>query len=262
MAKIISVVNQKGGVGKTTTVVNLGASLAVANKKTLIVDLDPQGNATSGVGIDKESLQLTIYNTIIEGKDIEETIIDVHPQELYGFLHISPSNSDLTGAEIELLYIEKREWQLKRAIEPIKDKYDFILIDCPPSLSILTVNALATSNSVLIPIQCEYYALEGLGQLHRTLSLIRRRLNPSLHVEGYLLTMFDPRNNICHSVAEEVRNHFGKEVFNTIISRNVKLAESPSHGKPLMLYDVKSSGALNYMALAKEIIESNGGYRD
>lgn len=259
MTKIISVVNQKGGVGKTTTVVNLGASLAAAEKKTLIIDFDPQGNATSGVGMDKHRLEKTIYNSIIEDLPLEETIHSVYPDDLNNMLYVSPSNSDLTGAEVELLYTENREWKLKQAIDSLNTEYDIILIDCPPSLSILTVNSLAASDSVVVPIQCEYYALEGLGQLHRTISLIKQRLNPELSVEGYLLTMFDPRNNICHSVAEEVKSHFTRDVFSTVISRNVKLAESPSHGKPLLLYDVKSTGAMNYISLAREILQQPGG---
>ena len=239
--------------------VNLGSSLAAANKKTLLIDFDPQGNATSGVGIDKNSLSKTIYNCIIEGLPITETVRSVYPEHLNNLLDFSPSNSELTGAEVELLYMDDREWKLKEALRPVENKYDYILIDCPPSLSILTVNALTASNSVLIPIQCEYYALEGLGQLQRTISLIKQRLNTELEIEGYLLTMFDSRNNICHSVVQEVKNHFHETVFGTLISRNVKLAESPSHGKPLLLYDVKSTGASNYISLAQEILEINGG---
>lgn len=259
MSKVICVVNQKGGVGKTTTVVNLSASLAAAQKKTLFIDFDPQGNASSGIGIDKENLEQTIYNVIIDDVDISSTIIGVHKEFLNGFLDISPSNSELAGAEIELIHFEHREWKLKNAINRIKHNYDYILIDCPPSLSLLTVNALTASDSVLIPIQCEYYALEGLGQLQRTISLIRQKLNPELEIEGYLLTMFDPRNNICHSVVNEVKKHFEDKVFSTMINRNVKLAESPSFGKPLLLYDIKSNGAINYMALANELISRNGG---
>ena len=259
MAKIICVVNQKGGVGKTTTTVNLAASLAVANRKTLVIVFDPQGNASSGLGIDKESEELNIYHALIGETDIEKTIRPVHEENLKGFLDISPSDSDLTGAEIELLQLEDRETRLKQVLSGINSSYDYILIDCPPSLSILTVNALTAADSVLVPVQCEYYALEGLGQLPRTLSLIRQRLNPGLEVEGYLLTMFDTRNNICHSVANEIKNYFEEKVFETVITRNVKLAEAPSFGKPLIIYDVKSPGADNYLTLAKEIMSHNGG---
>jgi chromosome partitioning protein len=259
MAKIICVVNQKGGVGKTTTTVNLAASLAVANKKTLVVDFDPQGNASSGLGIEKDSGELNIYHAIIGEADINKIIKTVHEENLKGFLDLSPSDSDLTGAEIELLQLEDRETRLKATLSQIENKYDYILIDCPPSLSILTVNALTAADSVLVPIQCEYYALEGLGQLQRTLSLIRQRLNPGLEVEGYLLTMFDTRNNICHSVANEIKKYFQEKVFETVITRNVKLAEAPSFGKPLIIYDVKSIGADNYLALAKELLSHNGG---
>lgn len=256
MARVICIVNQKGGVGKTTTSVNLSASLAVLHKKTLLIDFDPQGNASSGLGIEKDKLGKTIYNSIIGEIPIEETIQNVHSENLNGFLHVSPSNSNLAGAEVELLQLDQREWKLKNTINHINHIYDYVVIDCPPSLSILTVNTLTAANSALIPIQCEYYALEGLGQLQRTLSLIQQRLNPGLEIEGYLLTMFDTRNNICHSVANEIKNYFKDKVFKTVISRNIKLAESPSYGKPLLLYDIKSNGAENYMELAKELINN------
>jgi chromosome partitioning protein len=259
MGKVICVANQKGGVGKTTTVVNLSASLAAAQKRTIIIDFDPQGNATSGVGVDKEKIEKSIYHAIIGEVSIRETILKVEPENLKGYLSISPSNPNLTGAEVELIYLERREWRLKEAIKEIVEEYDFLLIDCPPSLSLLTVNALTAANSVLIPVQCEYYAMEGLGQLKRTISLIKQRLNPELEIEGYLLTIFDPRNRLCHVVASEVRDYFKDQVFQTIIPRNVRLAESPSHGKPVLLYDAKSIGARNYIALAQEIIARNGG---
>jgi chromosome partitioning protein len=259
MGKVICVANQKGGVAKTTTVVNLSASLAAAQKKTIIIDFDPQGNATSGVGVDKEVIEKSIYHALIGEVNIKETILEVDPKNLGGYLAVAPSNPELTGAEIELIDFERREWKLKDAIQPIIDGSDFILIDCPPSLSILTVNALTAAHSVLIPVQCEYYAMEGLGQLKRTLGLIKQRLNPDLEIEGYLLTLFDPRNRLCHIVANEIREFFKDEVFQTIIPRNVRLAESPSHGLPVLLYDAKSIGALSYISLAQEIILRNGG---
>ncbi|MGH7793025.1 MAG: ParA family protein [Thermodesulfobacteriota bacterium] len=259
MGKVICVANQKGGVGKTTTVVNLSASLAAAQKKTIIIDIDPQGNATSGLGIDKETIEKSIYHALIGEADIKETILEVYFKDLGSYLWIAPSNPELTGAEIELLDFERREWKLKEAIQALIDENDFILIDCPPSLSILTVNALTAAHSVLVPVQCEYYAMEGLGQLKRTLGLIREGLNPDLEIEGYLLTLFDPRNRLCHIVADEVRDFFKGEVFQTIIPRNVRLAESPSHGQPVLLYDAKSIGAISYISLAQEIILRNGG---
>lgn len=255
MSKVICVVNQKGGVGKTTTAVNLSASLAVANRRTLLIDIDSQGNATGGLGIDKESVNSKNICSVILGEvKLADTVIDVYPKLLNGYLHLCPANHELTGAEIHLIETESREYRLKKVIDEIRAEYDYIFIDAPPSLSLLTINALAAADRVLIPVQCEYYALEGIGQLQTTISLARQRLNPLLEVEGYLLTMFDSRNNICHSVAGDVRNHFGEKTFDTVISRNVKLAEAPSHGKPLLLYEIKSSGAQNYMKLANEII--------
>ncbi len=255
MSKVICVVNQKGGVGKTTTAVNLSASLAVANRRTLLIDLDSQGNATGGLGVDKESVNSKNVCSVILGETrLADTLVDIYPELLNGYLHLCPANHELTGAEIHLIETENREYRLKKVIDEIKAEYDYIFIDAPPSLSLLTINALAAADRVLIPVQCEYYALEGIVQLQTTISLAKQRLNPSLEVEGYLLTMFDSRNNICHSVAEEVRNHFGEETFDTVISRNVKLAEAPSHGKPLLLYEIKSTGAQNYMKLANEII--------
>ncbi len=259
MGKVICVANQKGGVGKTTTVINLAASLAAAQKKTLFIDFDPQGNATSGVGIDKDAAAKTIYDAVIGETNIKDISINIEQDTLGGFLTVVPANSELTGAEVELIHLDRREWRLKDAIDSVRDQYDYIFIDCPPSLSLLTVNALAASDSVLVPVQCEYYAMEGLGQLKRTISLIKQRLNPELAIEGYLLTMFDSRNNICHMVANELRNYFSGDVFDTIIHRNVRLAESPSHGIPVLLYDVKSIGAQCYISLAQEIIARNGG---
>ncbi len=254
MARIISIANQKGGVGKTTTAINLSASLAVAEKKTLLVDIDPQANSTSGLGYNKDELDETIYHAIIKGKDLQKVI----HQTALSHLDIAASNTDLIGAEIELIHEMAREQKLKTLLKEVEGKYEFVLIDCPPSLGILTVNSLTASHSVIIPLQCEYFAMEGLGQLMKTISLIRTRLNPSLHIEGILLTMFDGRNNLAHQVVREVRRHFGEKVFRTIIPRNVRLSEAPSHGMPVVLYDIHSRGAESYLNLAKELL-SNGG---
>jgi chromosome partitioning protein len=256
MAKIISVANQKGGVGKTTTAINLSASLAVAEKRTLLVDIDPQANSTSSFGFDKNEIDETIYDAIMRGNGFQTAI----RKTSLPFLELIPSNTDLIGAEIELIGELGREQKLKILLEEIESDYDFVLIDCPPSLGLLTVNSLTASHSVIIPLQCEYFAMEGLGQLMRTISLIRSRLNPSLSIEGILITMFDGRNNLAHQVVREVQNHFGNRVFRTIIPRNVRLSEAPSHGKPVILYDIHSKGAESYLNLAKELLY-NGGYR-
>jgi len=254
MARVISIANQKGGVGKTTTAVNLAASLAVAEKKTLLVDIDPQGNATSGLGIPRDETSLSIYHALIDQVPIRQLLRDTE----LGFLKIIPSNIDLIGAEVELVPFPNREVRLKNALKEVKEDFDFLIIDCPPSLGLLTVNSLTASNSVLIPLQCEYYPMEGLTQLLKTIQLIKNSLNPWLKIEGILLTMFDKRNNISHQVTEEVRKHFGAMVFKTVIPRNVRLSESPSFGKPIILYDADSRGAESYLDLAKEVIAQEG----
>ena len=253
MGKIICIANQKGGVGKTTTAINLAASLACAEKRTLLIDLDPQGNAGSGIGFDVDARSPNIYHALIGERSIREGI---YPTEL-NYLDISPSNQDLIGAEIELVSAIARESKLKVALENVKGDYDFIIIDCPPSLGLLTLNAITAADSVLIPLQCEYYAMEGLSRLMNTIELVKRNLNTSLSIEGIVLTMYDQRNNICHEVVKEVREHFRAEVFDSIIPRNVKLCEAPSFGKPIILYDVKSKGCESYLKLAKELINKN-----
>ena len=254
MSKIIALANQKGGVGKTTTAINMAAAIARKGHKVLVVDLDPQGNASTGLGISPDDREFTAYDVLVDGVDIQKAIVETNVKNL----SIVTSNSDLSSADAELMNDKGRLIRLRNSLEGIRH-FDYIFIDCPPSLSLLTVNALAASDSVLVPVQCEYYAMEGLGQLKRTISLIKQRLNPELSIEGYLLTMFDSRNNICHMVANELRNYFNGDVFDTIIYRNVRLAESPSHGKPALLYDVKSIGAKSYISLAQEIIARNGG---
>jgi len=250
MGKITAVANQKGGVGKTTSAINIAASLAAAEKKVLLIDADPQGNSTSGLGLDKNSSDGSLYDLYIERKGLDEII---QPTSLEN-LKIIPSNIELIGAELELSTKDGRETILKNAIEPVKSRYDYIFIDCPPSLSLLTLNALVAADSLLIPMQCEYYALEGISMLLHTYNLIKDSFNPSLEIEGILLTMFDGRNSLANQVTDELKKHFGDKVYKTVIPRNITLAEAPSHGKPVMLYDIRSKGAQSYIELAKEII--------
>lgn len=251
MGKVIAIANQKGGVGKTTTTINLAASLAVAEKKVLLIDLDPQGNATSGIGISREGLSGSVYDLLIGRKGLSELVVPLQVP----WLSVVPAHIDLVGAEIELVGMDGREQVLKDRLKGSIEHYDFILIDCPPSLGLLTLNALTAADSLLIPMQCEYYAMEGLAQLMNTFELVRRSLNPSLQVEGVLLTMFDGRNNLNNQVQAEIRSHFGDRVFQSTIPRNITLAEAPSHGKPAVFYDAVSKGAQAYLALAKEVLE-------
>lgn len=253
MAKVIAISNQKGGVGKTTTAINLASCLAAGEKRVLLIDLDPQGNAGSGLGIYPKDFELSMYHVIVDEVPIKDVILHTELK----FLDIAPSNQDLIGAEIELVSAIGREVRLKEALEPVQEHYDFVILDCPPTLGILTVNALTASQSVLIPLQCEYYAMEGLSQLLKTTSLIKKRINPDLEREGILLTMYDRRNNLSHQVEQEIRSHFGDEVFATVIPRNVKLSEAPSHGKSIILYDINSAGSHAYMEAAKELIRRN-----
>ena len=250
MGKIIAVTNQKGGVGKTTTAINLSACLAALKKRVLLVDLDPQGNATSGVG-QANAESNTVYDVLIGQVEAKDAILETG----YGTLDLMPTAIELAGAEIELVGMDDRELLLKNALNTVRDQYDYILIDCPPSLSLLTINALSAADSVLIPIQCEYYALEGLGALMNTVKLMRRKLNPELGIAGILLTMFDSRTNLCAQVVHEVRAHFPNEVFETMIPRNVRLSEAPSYGQPIHIYDGRCIGAKAYGALAKELIK-------
>ncbi|WP_038068383.1 MULTISPECIES: ParA family protein [Thermoanaerobacterium] len=255
MGKVIAVANQKGGVGKTTTTINLGYSLSAAGKKVLCVDMDPQSNMTSGFGIDTSSINCTTYNILIEGKDIKEAYIEL--EDMSG-ITIVPSSIQLAGAEIELVPMLSREFRLKNSINEIKEDFDYILIDCPPSLGLLTINALTAADSVLVPIQCEYYALEGLTQLMNTINLIKKNINHGLEIEGVVLTMFNARTNLSIQVVDEVKKYFKGKVYGTIIPRNIRLGEAPSFGKPISLYDPHSKGAEAYEELAKELIERNG----
>ncbi len=251
MSKIIAITNQKGGVGKTSTAINLSASIAALEKKVLIVDIDPQSNSSSGLGIIAE--KDTIYEAMVGITPPENCVVNSY----LPFLDVLPANINLVGAEVEFVDVQAREFKLKNAIEPLKDKYEYIFVDCPPSLGLLTLNALTASDSVIIPVQCEYFALEGLGQLLNTINQVKKNLNPDLMIEGVLLTMFDTRLRLSHQVVEEVKKYFGDKVFKSIIHRNVRISEAPSHSKPVLLYDALSKGALDYMALAEEIIKNN-----
>ncbi len=254
MRKIICIANQKGGVGKTTTAINLAASLAAAEKKTLLVDCDSQGNATSGMGIDKNIIsKKNLYHSLIGNIPLKDVIVSTQ----LPYLDVAPADQDLIGIEVEFVNLADREKKLRNLLKSLDTAYDFVIIDCPPSLGFLTVNALVASDSLIIPLQCEYFAMEGLGHLLNTVKLVKARLNPALAVAGILLTMFDTRNLLSHRVSEDVRRHLGQRVFNTVIHRNVRLSESPSHGLPIILYDIKSRGAVSYMELAKELM-TNG----
>lgn len=251
MGRVIAISNQKGGVGKTTTAINLSASIAVADKSVLLVDIDPQGNATSGLGFNREDLKLGIYEVMVGQNDITEAILKTEVSRLF----VVPATMNLVGAELELVDLPERESMLARALKGIRNGFDYIFIDCPPSLGLLTLNALTASDSVIVPVQCEFYAMEGLGHLLKTLEMVQDAYNPQLQIDGIVLTMFDGRNSLSHQVLNEVRNHVRHPVYQNIVPRNVTLAEAPSHGRPVLLYDIGSRGAQVYLALAKEIIE-------
>ena len=254
MGRIIAIANQKGGVGKTTTSINLSSCIAAKGKKVLVVDIDPQGNTTSGYGIEKNDLDNTIYELMLGDCSIEDCII----KDVIENISILPSNVNLAAAEIELIGVDKKEYILKNEIDWVKDRYDYIIIDCPPSLSLLTVNAMTTADSVLVPIQCEYYALEGLSQLIHTVNLVKERQNPNLEMEGVVFTMYDSRTNLSAQVVENVKSHLNQKVYRTVIPRNIRLAEAPSYGQPINIYDPKSAGAESYLALAEEVIDRKG----
>lgn len=253
MGKIIAIANQKGGVGKTTTAINLAASLAALELKTLIVDADPQANATSGVGVNPKEVEVSIYECMVDGADAEKSIVSTDVK----YLDLLPSHIDLVGAEVEMVSISQREEKMKTALSKVRDKYDFIIIDCSPSLGLITVNALTACDSVIVPVQCEYFALEGLGKLLNTIKIIQNRLNPALEIEGILLTMYDLRLNLSNQVVEEVKTHFKSMVFETLIPRNIKLSESPSFGVPAISHDAESKGSVAYLNLAREIMKQN-----
>ena len=256
MGKIVSIANQKGGVGKTTTSINLSTILAKKGKKVLMIDADPQGNASSGVGIDRDELELSVYDVLINDIQLEEVVKKTNIKNL----SLCPSNINLAGAEVELVSVMSREHRLKEKLDTVKDEYDFIIIDCPPSLGLITLNAFTASDTVLIPVQCEYYALEGLGQLLNTISLVKKHLNKEIEIEGALLTMYDARTNLSNQVVKEVKKYFDNKVYKNVIPRNVKLSEAPSYGMPISIYDPRSKGAKSYEKFVKEFLKNNENY--